>query len=166
MVQQLLILGVLHEGKMHGYKLNEYVSHAMGMYTDVKKSTLYYTMEKLEAGGYITKELEREGKRPERRVYEITETGRAYFLELLREHLRSYNRAYFADDIAIMFMNRLSTDEVRLLLEEKRNEIQGILQQFQNHPDLGGYQQYVISHNIAHLEADIRWIDEVSRELK
>ena len=166
MVQQLLILGVLHEGRMHGYRLNEYVSHVMGIYTDVKKSTLYYTLEKLEAGGYITKELERQGKRPERRVYEITETGRAYFLELLREHLRSYNRAYFADDIGIMFMNRLSMDEVRPLLEKKRNEIQGILQQFQNHPDMGGHQQYVISHNITHLEADIRWLDEMLQEMK
>ena len=166
MVQQLIILGVLLEGRMHGYRLNEYVAHAMGMYTNVKKSTLYYTLEKLEAGGYITKEMEREGKRPERRVYEITETGKAYFLELLRDHLRNYSRTYFADDIGIMFMHRLSTDDVRQLLKEKREKIQGTLQQFQAHPEHGENLSYVISHHITHLEADLNWLNGVLRELK
>ena len=166
MIQQLLILGVLLEGRMHGYRLNEYVAHAMGMYTDVKKSTLYYTLEKLKTGGYITKELEREGKRPERGVYEVTEKGRGYFLELLRNHLRNYNRTYFADDIGIVFMHQFSSDEIRQLLEEKREKIQEILQQFQSHPEHGEHLNYVISHNVAHLEADLNWLDGVMRELK
>ena len=165
-MQQLLILGVLLEGRMHGYRLNEYVAHVMGMYIDVKKSTLYYALEKLETGGYIIKKLEREGRRPERGVYEITETGKTYFLELLREHLKNYNRAYFADDIGIVFMHQLPSKEIRQLLEEKREIMQGILQQFQTHSEHGEQLQYVISHSVAHLEADLHWLDGVLRELK
>ena len=81
MIQQLLLLGMLLEGKVHGYRLNEYIRHTMSLYTNIKKSTVYYTLEKLEKDGYVVQETEREGKRPERRVYQITEKGKTYFFD-------------------------------------------------------------------------------------
>ena len=166
MIQQLLLLGMLLDGKVHGYRLNEYVRHTMSLYTDIKKSTVYYTLEKLEKDGYVVQETEREGKRPERRVYQITEKGKAYFFDLLREHLKSYTRTYYADDVGIAFMDQLPTAEVRQLLAEKREKIQALLQQFRDvptgHPEHWGY---VIQHNIAHLEADLSWLGSVLSEL-
>lgn len=161
MVQKLILLGILLDGKTHGYRLNEYVTHAMSLYTDIKKSKVYYTLEKLEKDGYVEHETEREGKRPERRVYQITEKGRTYFLELLRDNLGEFTRAYFNDDVGIAFMDKFSTPEVHELLEKKRGKIQSILKQFQEVPDHGGNWHYVISHNIAHLETDLTWIDSV-----
>ncbi len=165
MIQQLIILGILHEGKTHGYRLNEYVNHAMDLYTDIKKSKVYYTLAKLEKGGYVEYETEREGKRPERRVYQITEKGNALFLELLRENLGEFARAHFNDDIGIAFMDQLSTQETQELLEKKRGMIQSTLQQFEEVPDHGGNWRYVISHNIAHLKADLTWINSMISEL-
>ena len=165
MVQQLVILGILLGGKTHGYRLNEYVTHAMGLYADIKKSTVYYTLEKLEKDGHVGHETEREGKRPERRVYQITEKGESYFLQLLRDNLGEFTRAYFTDDIGIAFMDQLSTPEVRELLEKKRGIIQSALKQFKEVPDHGGNWHYVISHNIAHLEADLAWMDSILNDL-
>lgn len=65
MNRQLLLLGVLLDGKMHGYKLNEYVEHTMGLYTDLKKPTVYYVLEKLEKDGYVQQKTEREGNNVE-----------------------------------------------------------------------------------------------------
>ena len=166
MVQQLLLLGILLAGKMHGYRLNEYVTHAMSLYTDLKKSKAYYTLEKLEREGYVQHEVEREGKRPERRVYQITQKGRFYFLGLLREHLKSYTRTYYADDVGVAFMNQLATAEVRQLLAEKREKVQTLLQQFREHPEHGENWRYVVSHNIAHLEADLAWINNILRDME
>ena len=166
MVQQLILLGILLAGKTHGYRLNEYVTHAMDLYTDIKKSTVYYTLEKLEKDGYIEHETEREGKRPERRVYQITEEGKSYFLQLLRDNLGEYTRTYFNDDIGIAFMDQLSTQEVSELLEKKRGIIQSALKQFKEVPDHGGNWHYVISHNIVHLEADLAWINSILREIE
>ena len=165
MVQQLLLLGVLLEEKMHGYRLNEYVTHAMSLHTDIKKSTVYYTLEKLEKDGYVEQEMEREGKRPERRVYQITEKGRSYFLDLLREHLSSYEQAYYADDVGIAFMDQLPADEAHQLLTEKREKIQSILQQLQEHPEHGEKWFSVISHNVAHLEVDLAWVNSILSEI-
>jgi len=166
MIGQLILLGILLDGKTHGYRLNEYVTHAMSLYTDIKKSTVYYTLEKLEKDGYVEHETEREGKRPERRVYQITEKGKAYFLQLLRNNLGEFTRTYFNDDIGIAFMDQLSTLEARELLEKKRGLIQSALKQFKEVPDHGGNWRYVISHNIAHLEADLAWIASMLREIE
>ena len=165
MVQQLILLGILLGGKTHGYRLNEYVTHAMGLYADIKKSTVYYTLEKLEKDGYVEHETEREGKRPERRVYEITEKGKSYFLQLLRDNLGEFARTYFNDDIGIAFMDQLPTPEVRELLKKKQGMIQSALKQFKEVPDHGGNWHYVISHNTAHLEADLAWIDNILNDL-
>ncbi len=161
MVRQLLLLGLLLQGKMHGYRLSEHVEHVMGLYTDLKKSTAYYTLQKLEKVGYVEQETEREGKRPERRVYQITEKGRSYFLDLLRQHLIGFTRTYYVDDVGIAFMDQLSTAEARQLLAEKREKVQAVLQQFRELPEHGGNWRYVVSHNIVHLEADLAWLNSV-----
>ncbi len=165
MVQQLLLLGILLRGKMHGYRLNEYVKHAVSLYTDIKKSKVYYTLEKLEKNGYVEQETEREGKRPERRVYQITEKGRSYFLDLLRQHLRGFTRTYYADDVGIAFLDQLPPAQSRQLLTEKREKIQAALEQFREVPEHGGNLRYVISHNITHLEADLAWVNIILSEL-
>ena len=165
MVQQLLLLGILLGGKTHGYRLNEYVTHAMSLYTDITKSTVYYTLEKLEKEGYAEHKTEREGKRPERRVYQITKEGKGYFFGLLREHLSSYERTVYADDVGIAFMDRLPAAEAHQLLAGKREKIKTILQQFREHPEHGENWHYVVSHNIAHLEADLAWVNSILSEL-
>ncbi len=165
MIQQLIILGILQEGKTHGYQLNGYVNHAMDLYTDIKKSKVYYTLGKLEKDGYVEHETEREGKRPERRVYRITKKGKALLLQLLRDNLGKFARAHFNDDIGIAFMDQLSTQETQELLEKKRVIIQSTMQQFKEVPDHGGNWRYVINHNIAHLKADLTWINSMISEL-
>ena len=165
MIQQLILLGILLDGKTHAYRLNEYVTHAMSLYADIKKSTVYYTLEKLEKDGYVEHETEREGKRPERRVYQITGKGKSYFRQLLRNNLSEFTRTYFNDDIGIAFMNQLSTSEARELLEKKRGMILSALKQFKEVPDHGVSWHYVISHNVAHLEADLAWIDRILNDL-
>lgn len=161
-VQRLLVLGILSQGRMHGYRLNEYVAHAMGPYTDVKRSTVYYMLERLERQGCVTQEPQREGKRPERRVYRITDAGRTEFFDLLREHLSSYERTYYADDIAVAFMDRLPTTEVRRLLIQKREKMQASLELLGGHPETderGGSLRYLLHHSLVHLEADLIWVD-------
>lgn len=164
-IKELLLLGVLLQGRMHGYRLNEFVAHAMGMYTDLKKPTAYYALEKLERDGYVRREVEREGKRPERRVYEISARGRDRFHDLLRQHLGGFTRTYFADDIGIAFMDQLPTSETRRLLAEKREKVQDVLKQLMELPDHGGNWRHVVKHNVAHLITEAAWLDEVLSEL-
>lgn len=165
MIRQLLLLGVLMDGKMHAYRLNEYVKHAMSFYTDLKKSTAYYILEQLEKDGYVTYEMEREGKRPERRIYEITEQGKSYFLKLLRDYLGDYTQVSLGDNVAAAFIERLPPEEVQKLLRSKRKKIKAQIEKVGGITGHGGSLQYVVNHNIAHLRADLKWVAEMTKDI-
>ena len=161
MERQLLLLGLLLDADMHGYQLNEHIEHTLGFFTNLKKPTMYYTLEKLEKQGYIRQDTEREGNRPERRVYRLTDEGRTHFFKLLRQHLQDFSRTYFTDDIAIAFVDQLPKDEAHALLTEKRAKTQAMLDELHSHPQHGGSFDFVLSHNLTHLQAEVRWLDDV-----
>ena len=166
MEKQLLLLGILMEGKMHGYQLNEYVQHVMSLYTNLKKSTTYFVLGQLEKDGYVTHEIEREGKRPERRVYEITEKGKSHFFTLLRESISSYAPTQSSDNIGITFLGKLKASEAKELLKAKKQKVQSEIKKFSEIQNHGGYLKYVLYHSLAYLNADLKWINSVFKELK
>ena len=161
MTRELLLLGLLLDGKKHGYQLNEHFKHTLSFCADLKQSTAYYVLNKLEEEGHVEQEIEREGNRPERRVYQLTDKGRLLFLDLLRRQLGGFERTYYDDDIALAFMKELPPAEVSQLLTEKREKAQTILDQIRDHPTHEGNWQYVIAHNITHLEAEIDWLNSM-----
>jgi len=165
MTNRLILLGILLEGKMHGYQLNEYVKHVMSLYTDLKKSTTYFTLGQLEKEGYVSHETEREGKRPERRVYSITEKGKKDFYELLRNSVSSYIPVYSRDTIAVTFMDKLEAPEVRQLLEAKKEKIKNELIKFYQIPGHQGTLKYAVDHSIAYLETDLVWVDGILKDV-
>ncbi len=166
MINQLLLLGILMEGKMHGYQLNDYVKHAMSLYTDIKKSTTYFVLDQLEKKGYVSHEIEREGKRPERRVYEITKKGKVHFYELLRECISGYTPTHLSEDIGVAFMDKLKASEVKELLETKKQKIKSELSKFNGMKDHGGNLKYVIDHSLAYLNADLKWVNSIVKDIK
>lgn len=166
MINQLLLLGILMEGKMHGYQLNNYVKHAMNLYTDLKKSTTYFVLDQLEKEGYVSHQVEREGKRPERRVYEITKEGKTHFHKLLHECISSYTPTTLNEDIGIAFMDKLKPSEAEKLLDSKRQKIKNELIKFNDIKDHRGSLKYVIDHNRAYLNADLKWVNSVLKDIR
>ncbi len=164
-MKDLLLLGLLLDEKKHGYQINEYFQHFLSFCAEMKKSTAYYTLNKLEKEGYVAQEMERKGNRPERRVYQITDGGRKKFFELLRQNLGGYYRTYYDDDIGIAFMDQLSREETHQLLKEKRDKTEATLSELQNGPVHSGSVQYVIEHSIAHLRAERDWLNQVLEEI-
>ena len=165
MDRELLMLGLLMDGRMHGYRLNEHISSVMGIAAGVKRSTAYYTLGRLERDGYVTQEIEREGRRPERRVYEITEAGRAHFYALLRSKLRGFTQTFYADNAGVAFMDHLGPAETARLLLQKRERVIEVMDQFRALPDRGQSWRHVVEHDVAHLEAELVWIDIVLSDL-
>lgn len=161
MDRQLLLLGLLLGEKMHGYQLNDYIEHTLGFCTDLKKSTAYYTLGKLEEEGYVRQEVEQEGNRPQRRVYEVTPAGRDYFFELLRANLSHFSRPTYADDMGLAFMDQLPVKEVRPLLVQKRDQARAVLDHLRQVSAHEGSLQTVIEHNTIHLEAEIAWLGDL-----
>ncbi len=69
------VLVLLCDSDDHGYSLAEQLAD-FGI-EDINASTLYRVMRKMEDHGWVRSEWEEGGKGPQRRVYTITDSGRA-----------------------------------------------------------------------------------------
>ncbi len=160
--RQLLLLGLLRAQEMHGYQLNEFIDQQMNFCVDLKRSTAYYLLDKLCRDGYVAEEVEREGNRPERRVYRITSAGELRFQELLRQNLATYVPPVYAEDIGVIFAHQLATDESLRLLNARREAIQSHRTRLEIlHVQLPPSHTAVIEHHLLHLDAEIAWVDRL-----
>lgn len=79
----LAVLELLHERPMHPYEMAQLMRERhVDVRVKVKAGSLYHTVERLEADGYVeVVDTQREGRRPERTVYGMTCAGRDAFAE-------------------------------------------------------------------------------------
>ena len=160
--RHLLLLGLLRAQEMHGYQLNEFIDQQMNFCVDLKRSTAYYLLDKLCRDGYVAEEIEREGNRPERRVYRITPAGEVHFQELLRQNLSTYVPPVYAEDIGAIFEHQLAAEESLRLLNARREAIQSHRARLEVlHARLPISHTAVIEHHLLHLDAEITWVDQM-----
>lgn len=158
-MSELLLLGLLNEGRMHGYQMNEIVSHFSGFVGEVKAGTAYNALRRLERDGFIEASIEREGKRPERKVYELTHSGHERFMRLLRENLEQFHFAPSPDQAGYLFLDNLPKQEAARLLEAKRAQAIDLLEEVSQHPSHGDSLAFALGHALSQLDASIRWLE-------
>lgn len=165
MDRELLLLGLLRQMDMHGYRLAEFIERDLTICTDLKKPTAYFLLDKMVKQGWITQHQEQEGNRPPRRVYRITAEGETQFQRLLRENLATYTSATFVGDVGLAFVEALDQTEARTLLTQRRTALAADLEAARAVPKHAGNWQLLIEHRILHLESELRWLDEVLNRL-
>jgi DNA-binding PadR family transcriptional regulator len=165
MSRELLFLGLLRRKEMHGYQLNEFIKKDLAVCTDIKKPTAYYLLNKMAKKGWITQSSEQIGNRPPRRVYQITTEGEVAFQSLLRESMQQYTPAFFEDDIPLAYLDELTTEEARELLQKRREILSAeleIMRKTSTHP---GTVQWMLEHRLRHLETELEWLNEILSRL-
>lgn len=170
MHRELLLLGLLRRGDMHGYRLTEFIHRDMAFCTDLKKPTAYHLLQKMEQEGWIVTSEAREGNRPPRRVYQVTPAGEAAFQRLLRENLAAHDPTRFAGDIGLAFVDDLPPAEACALLAQRRAALAGELAAMQTAHGSGAHGSarglaLIIEHHERHLNAELLWLDEVIERL-
>ena len=166
MNRELLLLGLLRQQDMHGYQLHEFINRDLATCTDLKKATAYYLLNKMADRGWVTQTTEREGNRPPRQVYSLTPAGEQAFQRLLRENLAAYQPVYFSGDIGLAFLDSLPAAEALELLRARRSELAAYLQSLQQAPVHSGTLQWLVEHQLYHLQAEIRWLDQILQQLE
>ncbi|GGM48722.1 PadR family transcriptional regulator [Dactylosporangium sucinum] len=117
----LHVLATLFGRPMHPYEMAAEM-RSRGKEQDVKIQwgSLYTVVQNLEKHGFIeAAETTREGRRPERTVYQITEAGRAEAADWLREILAVPEPEYPRLKAALSVVGVLPPDEVMSLLDER-----------------------------------------------
>ena len=117
----LAVMALLYERPMHAYEMVT-LMRERGKHESVRLrySSLYSVVSALEREGLILRrETVREGRRPERTVYEITGAGREEFLTWLRELLREPVKEFTQFAAGLSFLAALPPEEAVALLKER-----------------------------------------------
>ncbi|MDR0360657.1 MAG: PadR family transcriptional regulator [bacterium] len=121
----LAILDFLAERPMHPYEMRQLIRERhLDDHVKVRGGSLYHAVERLVADGLIEPvETERQGRRPERTVYAITEAGRDEFTDWLDEALQNVQKEYTRFGGALAFMHNRDPETVRTLLWQRSTQL-------------------------------------------
>jgi DNA-binding PadR family transcriptional regulator len=163
MEKKILLLGLLLSHGMHGYQLNEMLQQNPATPVSLKKSNAYKLLNDMETDGWVTYTEEKEGNRPPRRVYSVTEDGETAFYRLLRENLSSHPAPEFPGVVGLDFLYLLPTDEAAALLtsrleivREKFQELDQVDLEIRQSHLASEYQHRFYSHEIEWLTGIIQ----------
>src|SRR5215471_14033494 len=161
----LLLLGLLLQGPRYGYELHQIVRAHGEIYADLKKSNLYYLLERLASEGFLSVRAEEgtRGARGERLIYELTEQGRTRFNEVLREVILTYEPAHTGVDTAVMFLATLPHAEGMHLLMERRRVVEARREAVAKELAVGAEDEPLLhvasDHLLSLIDTELAWLD-------
>ncbi len=79
------LLGLLTYEPMTGYELKQFFDSSVQHFWNAELSQIYPTLKALEEQGWVDKDVQVQDGRPNRKIYEITPSGRDEFLRWVRE---------------------------------------------------------------------------------
>ncbi|WP_167477603.1 PadR family transcriptional regulator [Nocardia arthritidis] len=169
----IAVLGLLEERPMHPYEMYQLlVSRQQNVLVKVRPGSLYHTVARLADLELVRAEgTGREGNRPERTTYRITERGRTAMRERIAEILRAPAAEYPAFPIGIAEAHNLPMPEVIALLNERLELLHRELAEIDIAGDWAGSRgvprRYwlVLPYLRAMLTAEIAWVDEFLADL-
>jgi len=115
------VLGLLAEQPRHPYDIAYTMQHRH-MHEHIKLSlgTLYHVVEQLLRLGWIRPtETAREGRRPERTIYELTPEGHRHLLDRIRQLVAEPTREYSSFEAGLAFLHQLPREEAVALLRRR-----------------------------------------------
>jgi len=169
----LSILELLDERPMHPYELASTMrDRHQDEFIRLNFGSLYHTVEVLERSGWIVpSEREKEGRRPERTVYRLTDSGRDMLVRVISDILSQPRREYQHFSAGLMFMHHLTAhqaaDHLRsraVALQAKHEKLSGILSELHAN-GLRRLALIELEHKIAMLDAERKWVTDLEKEI-
>lgn len=169
----LAVLSVVMDRPMHRYEIATALkSRGKDRDMDIKWGSLYTVVQNMEKAGFLeVAGSERDGARPERTIYRITDAGRAELLDWTRELIAEPEMEQHRFVAGLSILGVLSPEAVvellarrietlRQTVEATRRELTGLVAE-------GLPRLFVVEseYGLAMLEAEAAWADSLRREL-
>ena len=116
---------------MHPYEVSQTLrERAKDESIRLNFGSLYAVVERLEAQQLIrARETVREGRRPERTIYEITDSGRREMVDWLTQLITSPAKEYLQFEAGLTLMPAMAPDEAQAALQRRVGALEGRLVQ-------------------------------------
>ncbi|MBW7881957.1 MAG: PadR family transcriptional regulator [Caldilineaceae bacterium] len=175
---QHLILGLLKYAPMSGYDLNKAFQASVQHFWNTEQSLIYRALYKMADLGWVEYEQQIQDHLPNKKLYRLTEAGRAEFRRWLAtpQSSLSFHEAWLGQ---LFFGAELSTDQLRTLLEARIASLRETLDVYENQvPDSASayadafdaprdrrYWMLTLEYGIHRLRGDLQWAEDALRQL-
>ncbi|WP_169583002.1 MULTISPECIES: PadR family transcriptional regulator [Microbacterium] len=162
----LMLLALLAEGDMHPYEMIRLLRiRRDDRLVPITHGTVYHTVARLERAGLVTEVgVDREGNRPERTTYAVTDAGTATVREWVRRELPRIDRPV-EFRVALAEAHNLDRPEVADLLTARRAHLAAAHaaltdgHRFARHKGVPDQYLLEVDRDEAMLAADLAWLD-------
>lgn len=108
----LIVLGMLKKGSMGAYDIQKLVEYRnISKWVKISTQSIYKKALQLEEKGFITAEIVKEGKMPEKAVYTLTEKGEREFERLMMDISAQPIRLFLDFNAVIVNLDSLPPEE-------------------------------------------------------
>jgi DNA-binding PadR family transcriptional regulator len=169
---RLLILGLVRWAQpVHGYEVRrELLSWNAEEWANVAPGSIYHALKKLATEGLLREvSTERDGSRPARTRYEITEPGEREFQEMLRDYWWRYKSPVDPFLVAFSLVLALPEEEAAAALRNRVRLLRENIEDMQQQIDQGPGEDFKPPHvfdmfrlAIARWEVELAWCESVA----
>jgi DNA-binding PadR family transcriptional regulator len=158
------LLGFVYERPTHGYEIYQQLSEPTGLWQvwRLKQSQLYALLTKLEEVGYLIATLQPQDARPPRKIYSLTESGRAAFLRWLNSPVGHGRQIRVEFRAKLYFAYRQGPDVAFRLIEQQLAACQTWLADMQQQTlyalDSQPFTYAVHQFRLSQLESFLAWL--------
>lgn len=169
----LTVLCLLRERPMHPYEMQRLIRQRHKEdFLDLKRGSLYHAIERLTKAEFIEEVgVSREGRRPERTTYRLTEAGETEVLDWLRDLLARPLRETSSFIAAMSFVGHLTPDEAADQLTIRAGQLQcgivaisAVLENLT--PHIGRVPLLEAEYALAMRKAELAWVRRLVDELR
>jgi DNA-binding PadR family transcriptional regulator len=162
------ILGFLIRlGRLHGYQLKKHIEQEASDFAQIRLPNLYYHLASMKKNGWVTSDVSRQGNRPEKEVFSITEQGKRKFRELFDRCLVEITCWDFPLDGVLFFSKGIPADAIVQGLATRKKQVEAALVQLSAHTAVvlkevpaafADLATLILSHHELHYRTEVKWL--------
>ncbi len=172
-IVNLLIMGLLIDRPMSAYEIVRIIeTQIIGRLIKVSAPAVYKNIKELHQAGYLGVEKKRTGETPDKKVYSVTEDGKAYFLKLMEHYSSSVSSYYLDFNVFLINLDKMDKETGLRMLENLRYQFYQLKSWIVNHEQEARANNIyfpgraIIKQHRMVIYTLIAWIEEVVEEYR
>jgi DNA-binding PadR family transcriptional regulator len=168
---EYILLGLIKEQPAHGYALYDRLRNTseLSLIWQVKRSKLYYLLDKLETEGLLSVSVSSQGPYPDRKVYQLTSRGKKTLESWMNSPVMSSRYIRLAFLSKIYFLLKENEEGTAELIDQQVKICQGWLQNLQRQQQSLELDDFINSQvflfRIGQINAMLEWLGNCREQI-
>lgn len=166
----LVLLGSLCQGPKSAYDLQKQIeARNLARWIKIGSFTVYKKVARYEEKGYVTSEIVKSGKMPEKTVYTITQAGNDVFKEMMKKFSIAQTRIFLDFNAVIVNLPVLDDESAERCIANIKNSIHStsmqISESLSEQKEISLYGRAILEQQSMLLETLEKWEDEFEKQV-